>query len=50
MLDEDKSIKGASISFQYYQDILDTLLESGVEPIIQLTLYRENEEIYRIIG
>jgi len=42
--DDDKTIEGATVSFQYYQEILDTLIESGVEPIIQLTLYRENEE------
>ncbi len=41
--DEDKSIEGANVSFEDYKEILDTLQEAGVEPIIQLTLYRENE-------
>ncbi len=42
--DEDKSLEGADLSFGYYVEILDTLQESGVEPIIQLTLYREEEQ------
>ena len=41
--DKDKSINGASISFGYYKEILDTLREVGTEPIIQLTLNRLND-------
>lgn len=41
--DEDKTTNGAETSFRNYREILDTLKHAGTEPIIQLTLYRENE-------
>jgi alpha-glucosidase len=47
--DEDKSVEGADISFGYYVEILDKLQEFGVEPIIQLTLYREYEHFPEFI-
>lgn len=43
--DEDKSDEGAERSFADYRKyILDPLLSAGVQPVIQLTLYRENDD------
>lgn len=42
--DPNKSYEGAEKSFADYKAIIDTLLDGGVTPIIQLTLYRENEK------
>ncbi|MEE9344269.1 MAG: GDSL-type esterase/lipase family protein [Methylococcales bacterium] len=47
--DEDKSLAGAHLSFGYYVEILDKLQEFGVEPIIQLTLYREEEQFVEFV-
>lgn len=41
--DPDKSIAGAEKTFADYMKIIDTLLDGGVQPVIELTLYRENE-------
>jgi len=41
--DEDKSRSGAERSFGYYREMLDVLRTAGTEPVIQLTLYRQNE-------
>jgi hypothetical protein len=42
--DEDKSVKGATETFETYRTvILEPLLAAGVQPIIELTLYREND-------
>lgn len=42
--DPDKTLDGVKQSFEDYKTLLDTLINGGVEPIIQLTLFRENEE------
>jgi hypothetical protein len=42
--DPEKTVDGAEKSFKDYKVIIDTLLEGGVMPIIQLTLYRESEK------
>ena len=47
--DENKSLEGAVLSFGYYVEILEKLQEVGVEPIIQLTLYREEERFPEFI-
>ncbi len=41
--DPDKSIRGAEKTFKDYKQILNTLVQSNITPVIQLTLYRENE-------
>lgn len=41
--DEDQTPAGAATSFADYKTILDTLMQAGVTPVIQLTLYREHE-------
>jgi hypothetical protein len=43
--DEDKTVEGADKSFADYKVIIQTLLDGRVTPIIQLTLYRENEKL-----
>lgn len=42
--DPDKSITGAHQSFKNYRFILDSLINAGTEPVIQLTLYRKREK------
>jgi lysophospholipase L1-like esterase len=42
--DFDKSTAGAENSFENYKVIIETLLAAKIQPIIQLTLYRENEK------
>jgi len=42
--DPDKSITGAYQSFKNYRFILDSLINTGTEPVIQLTLYRKREK------
>ena len=42
--DPDKTVAGAERTFDDYKVIIDTLSKAGIEPIIQLTLYRENEK------
>lgn len=42
--DEDKSASGAEKSFAEYQRyILDPLLTAGVQPVVELTLYKEHD-------
>jgi lysophospholipase L1-like esterase len=42
--DPDKTTDGAKKSFEDYKKIIETIVKAGKTPIIQLTLYRENEE------
>ena len=42
--DEDKTVEGADKTFSDYKVLIQILLDGGVTPIIQLTLYRENEQ------
>ncbi|MCI5224380.1 MAG: hypothetical protein D3924_17365 [Candidatus Electrothrix sp. AR4] len=41
--DHDKTVDGAERSFSCYKELLDILLDAEITPIVQLTLYRENE-------
>lgn len=41
--DLDKTIEGAETSFNDYKVILETLMQANIIPVIQFTLYRENE-------
>lgn len=41
--DGDKTASGVAESFAHYRDMLELLRRAGVEPIVQLTLYRRDE-------
>jgi lysophospholipase L1-like esterase len=41
--DSPKTAESAQVSFQNYQGIIKTLLAAKIHPVIQLTLYRQND-------
>ena len=47
--DEDKTVEGANKTFTDYKVLIKTLLNGEITPIMEATLYRENEQSPEII-
>ncbi len=45
----NQELGNSSASIAHYRDVLDILRAGGIEPIIQLTLYREHEQCETLI-